>query len=280
MKTLQTMLFMPGNNPGMLISADVLGADAVIFDLEDAVALDEKDAARHLTAGALGTLSRARSVAAVRMNPLDSPYWQDDLHVILPAAPDALIVPKATPDVLADVIGFCRTEALALPALWPLIESPGAIVRLAEFFCLDRQPEALLLGGEDYAAALGVARTADSLELLFARTSLVTHAKANGCLAIDTPFTDITDADGLARHVRTAKTLGFDGVLAIHPAQVQVIRDVFYPTPEEIAWAAAVLKVAEDAAKDGLGVFSYGGKMVDRPVLLRAESIRRRSGGA
>lgn len=279
MNGLRTLLFMPGNNPGMLISGDVLGADAVIFDLEDAVALTEKDAARHLVGEALRTLERRHSLVAVRINPLDSPFWQADLDVILPAGPDALIVPKAVPAVLRRLLDYCRDNALTVPPVWPLLETPAAIVDVAGFFEPACGVAALLLGGEDYAAALGVTRTADSLELQYARGALVTHAKAHGCPAVDTPFTDIDDRDGLERQARLAKALGFDGMLAIHPAQVPVIAAVFRPSAAEIAWAEAVLQAAEDAAAAGLGVFSHNGKMVDRPILLRAEAIRRQAGG-
>lgn len=279
MRTLRSLLFMPGNNPGMLISGDVLGADALIFDLEDAVSLDEKDAARALVVEALSTLERRHCLVSVRINPLDSPFWQDDLLAVLPAAPDALVVPKATPEALREVIIFCDEKKLTLPTIWPLLESPLAIVSLPQFSIIDLDISALLLGGEDYAAALGVARTSDSLELLYARTALVTHAKANGWQAIDTPFTDTTDIEGLTSHVESSKTIGFDGVLAIHPAQVDVIRAVYLPSEEERLWAEAVLKLAEEAKAASSGVFSYGGKMVDRPILLRAEKIMEAVGG-
>ncbi|HHU13052.1 MAG TPA: CoA ester lyase [Clostridiaceae bacterium] len=278
MNIIRSLLFMPGNNPGMLVSADVLAADAVIFDLEDAVQPEEKDAARNLVEEALRSLPRARCPVAVRINPLDSPFWRDDLSVILPARPDAVIIPKATPDVLRDADAFCREQTLGLPAVWALLESPEAIVKLAEFFSSGISPEALLLGGEDYAASLGVARTKDSRELWLARTSLVTYAKAYGCLAIDTPFTDIDDTDGLRRHAADARALGFDGVLAIHPSQIEVIRQVYLPARDEIAWAEGVLKAADEAAGKGQGVFSYDGKMVDRPVILRARAIMAAAG--
>ena len=279
MRRLQSVLFMPGNNPGMLISGDVLGADALIFDLEDAVAVDEKDAARHLVSEALHALPRQNARVAVRINPLDTPYWQDDLYAVLPAKPDALVIPKATPKVLLELRQFCKANALDLPALWPLLESPQAIVQLPRFFEIQLPLAALLFGGEDYAAAIGVARTAESSELLYARAALVTHAKAFDCLAIDTPFTDFTDADGLRAHIASAKGLGFDGILAIHPAQVTLINQGFLPTENEIAWAKGVMLANEKAKAEGLGVFAYAGKMVDRPVLMRAAAILARVGG-
>lgn len=279
MRRLQSVLFMPGNNPGMLISGDVLGADALIFDLEDAVAVDEKDAARHLVSEALHALPRQNARVAVRINPLDTPYWQEDLCAVLPKRPDALVIPKATPKVLLELRQFCKTNALDLPALWPLLESPQAIVQLPRFFEIQLPYEAMLLGGEDYAAAMGVARTQASAELLYARSALVTYAKAYECLAIDTPFTDFADTTGLIEHVSFAKGLGFDGILAIHPSQVAVINQCFMPTETEITWAKGVLQANEKALAAGLGVFSFAGKMVDRPVLMRAEAILARIGG-
>lgn len=279
MKRLQSVLFMPGNNPGMLVSGDVLGADALIFDLEDAVALDEKDAARHLVREALHVLPRQKARVAVRINPLDTPFWQDDLCAVLPMKPDALVMPKATPKALLELRQFCKVNDLDLPALWPLLESPQAIVHLPRFFEIQMPLEAMLLGGEDYAAAIGVARTRESAELLYARSALVTYAKAYDCLAIDTPFTDFADTEGLTAHVSFAKGLGFDGTLAIHPAQVKIINECFLPTEAEATWAKGVLQANEKAKAEGLGVFSYAGKMVDRPVLMRAEAIMARAGG-
>lgn len=279
MRTLRSLLFMPGNNPGMLISGDVLGADALIFDLEDAVSLAEKDAARALVLESLKNVERRRSLVSVRINPLDSPYWQEDLRLILEGKPDALVVPKATPEALSEIFVFCQAHKLTLPTVWPLLESPQAIVSLAAFKESPLAISALLLGGEDYAASLGVSRTADSLELLYARTALLTHAKAFGWQAIDTPFTDTNDTDGMLRHAQFAKKLGFDGVLAIHPGQVSVIQDVYRPTEEDVRWAETVLSLNEEAKAEGLGVFSYEGKMVDRPILLRAERIVKEARG-
>jgi citrate lyase subunit beta/citryl-CoA lyase len=268
-----SFLFMPGNQPGMLQSGDVLGAGALIFDLEDAVSLEEKDAARDLAAEALRFLPRRNSLVSVRINPTDSPYWQDDLKAVLPASPDAIVVPKATLSSLKEVVDMIGRLGFPLPPLWPLLETPLAIVEAAAIASLGEYVEALLLGGEDYATMLGVERTEEGQELLYARMALVTAAAAYGKAAIDTPFTEICDDKGLEEEIRFVRGLGFTGKLAIHPGQVEVINSGFMPAAKEIEWAEAVLAAAREAKNEGRGAFTFRGKMVDKPVLARAEKI-------
>lgn len=278
MKNLRSLLFMPGNNPGMLVSADNLGADAVIYDLEDAVSLDEKDAARDLVKNALETVSFENSYVTVRINPIDSPYWEDDLAAVLPAMPDGIVIPKASVEAVRAIEEVVeRTyremgEDHDLKFLM-LIESAMGVLHAEEIAASSDRIVALLLGAEDYSVDMGVARTPGSKEIEFARFKLATVARAYGLDAVDTPYTDIDDTEGLIEDTKFARSIGFTGRLVIGPRQIEDIHRVLSPTQAEIDRALAILDAAQEAKERGLGVFSFNGKMVDRPVILRAEKL-------
>ena len=278
MKNRRSMLFMPGNNPGMLISADILGADSVIYDLEDAVSLDEKDAARILVKNALSFLEFTHSEITVRINPIDSPYWEQDLEAVIPVLPDGIVVPKASVEAVLAVeqkIADIKKEHGIQKdfALLMLIESAKGIMDADAIAKASPAIEALLLGGEDYSVDMGIKRTRLSKELEYARFTLTTAAHAYGLDSLDTPFTDIEDFEGLKLDTAFSKSIGFSGRLVINPRQVEDIHAVFSPTQEEIERAQALLAAAEEARQQGLGVFSFKGKMVDLPVIKRAEAL-------
>jgi len=260
----------------MLTSADVLGADTLVFDLEDAVSLQEKDAARTLVREALSFLSFTDSEVTVRINPVDSPYWKEDLSVIVPAKPQGIVIPKATASsvrlVEEEVMKLEKRHGIENPLFFILIvESAFGLFDLKSTLEASSRIEGLILGGEDFTSDMGVKRTAGSHELLFARYQIATAAKAYGLDAIDTPYTDIENMEGLKEDTHFSKSIGFTGRLAINPRQVEPIHEVFSPTALEIEEAHAILLEAEEAEKKGLGVFSYKGKMVDLPVIKRAE---------
>ncbi len=267
---------MPGNNPGMLTSADCLEADCIIFDLEDAVSLKEKDAARILVREALEFLPLEGVEVTVRVNPIDSPYWKDDLEVIIPSKPDGIVIPKAS-------VESVKTMALEIERLEKLhgiekeikllliIESAMGLMDIRNIIESSKRIEAILLGAEDLSSDMGIKRTKGSKEIEYARYLVATAARAYGIDALDTPFTDIDDFEGLEEDTKFAKSIGFGGRLAINPRQIETIHQVFSPTMEEIEEAKMILMEAEEAEKKGLGVFSYKGKMVDLPVIKRAE---------
>lgn len=281
MNNLRSMLFMPGNNPGMLVSADQLGADAIIYDLEDAVSLGEKDSARELVKNALINLAFEHSFVTVRMNPIDSPYWQDDLDAILPAEPDGIVIPKASVEAVQTVEKYVndfydkqqvKEEDRTIRFLL-LIEDAAGIINADKIAASTNRADALLLGGEDYSVSMGVDRTDDSKELEYARFRLATCARAFHLDALDTPFTDINDEEGLKKDTAFSKQIGFNGRLVINPRQIPAIHRIFTPSQEKIEDAQIVLQAAEDARKNGKGVFSFRGKMVDKPVISRAENL-------
>lgn len=278
MKNRRSMLFMPGNNPGMLVSADVLGADSVIYDLEDAVSLDEKDAARNLVGNALSFLQFEHSEITVRINPIDSPYWEKDLETVIPKMPDGIIVPKASQNAakaveqkIAEIkkpLGITKEIKLFM-----LVESARGIMDLNSIAKASPSVEALLLGGEDYSVDMGIQRTKKSKELEYARFALTTAAHAYQLDSLDTPFTDVEDFEGLREDTAFSKSIGFSGRLIINPRQVEQVHKIFSPAKHEIENALGILSAAAAAKEKGLGVFSFKGKMVDLPVIKRAEAM-------
>ncbi|WP_432204924.1 HpcH/HpaI aldolase/citrate lyase family protein [Cetobacterium somerae] len=276
MKLRRTMLFMPGNNPGMLQTADTFGADSVIFDLEDAVALTEKDAARILVAEAMKTINYGDTEVVIRINPLSSPFAMIDIDTMARLKPDAILLPKATPEdveVLEKELERIEIEEgfeVGTIKVHALVETAYGVETVYETIKSSNRIQTVLLGGEDLAADLAVKRTKESEELFYARTKIVNACKALKIDAIDTPFTDTNDYEGLEADSRKAKMLGFSGKLAINPRQIDTIHEVYSPTKQEINHALRVMAAKEDAEKEGLGVFSLDGKMVDLPIINRA----------
>lgn len=272
----RTMLFMPGNNPGMLQNGGVFGADALILDLEDAVAPQEKDTARLLVAQALKTVDYGTSEKVVRINPLDT-FACQDIKAIVPCRPDALLVPKVErPEDIAEVAR--QVAAAEQPGQTPvkliaLLETPAGIAESYRIAKADGRVVALAFGAEDYTASLGAKRTKEGTEIFSARTTVVNSAAAAGIQSIDTPFTDVNDREGLLADTELAKRLGFKGKLSINPRQLDDIHMVFNPSSQDIEWAARVIKAIRKAEAEGSGVASLDGKMVDAPVVARAERI-------
>ncbi|MGX6590800.1 HpcH/HpaI aldolase/citrate lyase family protein [Cetobacterium ceti] len=276
MKLRRSMLFMPGNNPGMLQTADVFGSDSVIFDLEDAVALTEKDAARILIKNAMENIKYGDTEVVVRINPLSSPFAMEDINVMARLKPNAILLPKATPEDMEvlenELVRIEKEEGFDIGSIkvCVLVETAYGVETVYETIKSSPRCVAVLLGGEDLAADYGVKRTKDSEELFYARTKIVNACKALKIDAIDTPFTDTNDYEGLRKDTEKAKKLGFTGKLSINPRQIDTIHEVYSPTPAEINHAQRVMAAKEAAEKEGLGVFSLDGKMVDLPVINRA----------
>lgn len=273
----RTMLFIPGNNPGMIQNAGILGADAIILDLEDAVSLTEKDSARLLVGKALKAVDFGTSETVVRINPLTTAYGHRDLEAMALAQPDALLIPKADANQIkeaSDILDTLERKA-GHPAgaikLIPLIESAYGIETIHEIIQASSRNAAILFGGEDYTADMGVRRTFEGEEIQYARNRVAIACKALGVDAIDTPFTDVDNFEGLRTDALKARDLGFTGKAAINPRQVESIHQAFAPEASEIDYALRVLEAMEMAEREGKGVFSLDGKMVDAPILNRAQ---------
>ena len=270
----RSLLFIPGNSPGMLQNGGVFEADAVILDLEDAVAPGEKDAARFLISNALRTVDYGRSEKIVRINPLDT-FAAVDIAAIVPCAPDTLLVPKV--ESAEDIIKVVEmVEAAEKPGQKPvkliaLLETPRGIVEAYQIAKAHPRVVALALGAEDYTAGLGATRTREGQEIFTARTLVINAAAAASIQSIDTPFTDANDDEGLRADTELCRHLGFNGKLSINPRQIEVIHDVFNPSLDDVDWAEQVLKAIRQAEAEGSGVASLNGKMVDLPIVNRAK---------
>ncbi|WP_454052637.1 HpcH/HpaI aldolase/citrate lyase family protein [Clostridium sp. Marseille-Q7071] len=277
-KLRRTMLFMPGNNPGMLQNAGILGADSVILDLEDAVSLTEKDSARILVREAIKNVDYSNVEVVVRINPLSTEYANEDIDVIARVKPDALMVPKATEEELEEIDkrltkieneeGF---EAKSIK-LVPIVESAYGVENVYTIIKASDRIVGVLLGGEDYTSDMGIKRTKVGEEIFYARNRVAIACRAMKVDAIDTPFTDTNDSEGLLVDTTKAKSLGMTGKASINPRQIDGIHSVFAPTASEIRHAERVLEAMEEAEKEGKGVFSLDGKMVDAPIINRAKT--------
>jgi len=273
----RSLLYVPGNMPGMLQNIPVFEADGVMIDLEDAVPLQEKDAARMLARNFLRFYRERDKEMFVRINALDTPYGHDDLREVLPALPDGIRLPKAdTPETVErlDTLLTEQEEALGLAVghfkIIPSIESALGVLNCVETARASPRLVALAFGAEDYTASLEIDRTRTGEELFSARTQVVWAAKAAGIQAIDTIFPDANDMEALRAETSLARRLGFTGKSLVNPRQIEVVHEVFRPTPEEIEHALEVMEAIKRAREMGTGVISLKGRMVDAPVVTRA----------
>ncbi|QQK08100.1 HpcH/HpaI aldolase/citrate lyase family protein [Miniphocaeibacter halophilus] len=273
----RTFLFMPGNNPSMILNSDVLGSDVVILDLEDSVSLDEKDSARILVREALKSLPFINSKVTVRINPTDSPYWRKDLEEIIPMNPYGIVIPKANKKSIIwiekEINNISKFNTENNIYFYLLIEKPSDLIHIKEIVESSNRIKGILLGAEDYCSYMGIKRTKDSKEIEYARFVIATTAKAYNLECVDTPFTDVDDLDGLKVDTEFAKAVGFSGKLSINPKHIDLINEIFSPSLEEIEYAKAIVEADKNAKEKGIGVFSFNGKMVDLPVVRRAEMI-------
>jgi citrate lyase subunit beta / citryl-CoA lyase len=277
MRLRRSMLYVPGNMPGMLQNIPVFEADGVMIDLEDAVPLVEKDSARLLTRNFLKSYQERNKEMFVRINALDTPYAADDLREILPALPDGIRLPKADNPEIVERLDTLLTEGeerLGLPIghfkIIPSIESAQGVLNCVETARASKRLVALAFGAEDYTASMEINRTKTGEELFSARTQVVWAAKAAGVQAIDSIFSDVNDMEALRAETLLVKRLGFTGKSLVNPRQIEVIHEVFRPTVEEIQHALEVMDAIKRAREMGTGVISLKGKMVDAPVVTRA----------
>ena len=274
----RSMLFLPGNTPNMLINGNCLGADAVIFDLEDAVSPAEKDAARILVRNTMRYMDFRGCEIIVRINSIDTAFWKQDLDWILPEKPDLILLPKtgcAQDALQADEYITQLEEKLGFEkntvGLMPLIETAMGVENAFSIASSTKRVKALFLGAEDLTADLQCKRTKEGREIEYARTRLVVAARAAGVDVYDTPFTDVNDDEGIVTDANLAKALGFTGKASISPRHVEVINSVFSPTQKEVDYAYEVMAAIALAKEQGKGAIALHGKMIDAPIVARAE---------
>ena len=274
----RSMLFLPGNNPNMLINGNCLGSDAVIFDLEDAVSPAEKDAARILVRNTMRYMDFRGGEIIVRINSIDTPYWKEDIDAILPQKPALILLPKTgtAQDALeADAYITQVEEKLGMErntvGLMPLIETAMGVENAYAIASSTKRVQALFLGAEDLTADLQCKRTKEGKEIEYARTRLVVAARAAGVDVYDTPFTDVNDDEGIVKDAEYAKALGFTGKSSISPRHVEVINAVFSPTQKDVDYAYEVMEAIALAKAQGKGAIALHGKMIDAPIVTRAQ---------
>ena len=278
MKLRRTMLFMPGNNPAMVQDAAILGADSIILDLEDAVSLTEKDSARILVREAIKTIDYSDVEVVVRINPLSTDFSKEDIDMISRVKPDILMIPKATEEDLQevsrrlDIIEVEEGFGEKTIKLIPIIETAYGVENVYSIIKASERVEAVLLGAEDLTSDLGIRRTKEGNEILFARNRVAVACRAMKVDSIDTSFTDTNDFEGLKKDIILAKSLGMTGKASINPRQIETIHSIYAPSEEELIHAQRVLHAMEQAEEEGKGVFSLDGKMVDAPIINRAKT--------
>lgn len=278
----RTMMFVPGNNPAMVKDAGIYGADSIMFDLEDAVSMAEKDAARDLVYEALQTQDYGDAELVVRVNGQDTPYYANDVRAMvnagidvvrLPKAEDAEMVKKLDADITAAEKEFGREEGSTM--LMAAIESAKGVINAYQIASASDRMMGIALSAEDYTTDMKTHRYPDGAELEFARNMVLHAARAAGVAAFDTVFTNMNDTEGFYRETEYIHQLGFDGKSLVNPRQIPMVNKVYEPTKKEIENAKNVENAIKEAKLKGSGVISMNGQMVDRPVVLRAERVMR-----
>lgn len=278
----RSQLYVPGNSPSMLQNCMVFGADGVLLDLEDSVSIYQKDSARFLVSEALSFLDFGNIEVVVRINGIDTPFCKDDLEAIIPLKPDALRLPKTSS--VEDILNYEKMISeieeknnipIGTTKIVPMLETAIAIENAYEIAISSKRIIAITIGGEDLTADMKVARTREGRELYWARAKVALAAAAAKVAALDTVYSDVNDEEGLRKDTQIIKELGFDGKACINPRQIQIIHEVFNPTQEEIEKAIEIIKASRK--KEG-GVVSLNGRMIDYPVVKRAEMTLTRAG--
>lgn len=284
MKLRRSMLFVPGSNAAMISNSFIYQPDSIMFDLEDAVALKEKDSARMLVAHALQHPLYQAMETVVRVNPLESEFGLADLNAVVRAGVDVVRMPKT--DTAQDVIAMdkaiteiesqCGRE-IGSTKLLAAIESPLGITQANQIAFASPRLIGIALGAEDYVRNLKTERSPEGIELLFARCSILQAARAAGIQAFDTVYSNANNEEGFLQEARLIKQLGFDGKSLINPRQIELIHNLFAPTQKEVDQALKIINAAQVAEEQGLGVVSLNGKMIDTPIIERAKLVLERS---
>lgn len=275
----RTMMFVPGANAAMLRDAPLYGADSIMFDLEDSVSLKEKDTSRALVHFALKTFDYSQVETVVRVNGLDT-VGALDIEAVVLAGVDVIRLPKTeTAQDIIDVeavierverengIEVGRTKMMAA------IESAEGVLNARDIAKASDRLIGIALGAEDYVTNMKTRRHPDGQELFFARSMILHAARAAGIAAIDTVYSDVNNTEGFQNEVRAIKQLGFDGKSVINPRQIPLVNEIYAPTEKEIQNAKEVIWAIREAESKGLGVISLKGKMVDKPIVERAERV-------
>ena len=284
MKLRRSMLFVPGSNAAMLSNSFIYKPDSIMFDLEDAVALKEKDSARLLVAHALQHPLYQEIETVVRVNPLDSEFGLLDLNAVVRAGVDMVRMPKTETaqdvvdmdNAITDIEKACGREVGSTKML-AAIESPLGITQANQIATASKRLIGIALGAEDYVRNLKTERSPEGIELLFARCSILQAARAAGIQAFDTVYSNANNEEGFLKEAALIKQLGFDGKSLINPRQIELLHNLFAPTQKDVDQAKRIIEAAEEAEKQGSGVVSLNGKMIDAPIIDRAKLVLERA---
>lgn len=280
MRLLRTMLFTPGNNMRMIQKAGTLGADAIILDLEDAVPMADKETARIFVRDSIGDLSVKGPDVLVRVNALITGLAEEDLEWVVQKGLVGTVVPKVeSKDDLVKVARLMDQQEKKKGiepgslALVPILETAGGVLNAYEIATASQRVIAVAFGAIDFARDMGISLSREGTELLYARSRVAMSARAAGVQAIDTPWIDIADKEGLVQEAKMARQLGFRGKLLIHPSQIEPINTVFSPSESEVEYGKKVVEAFQRAEARGLGAISLEGKMIDIANFRQAEEV-------
>lgn len=280
-KLRRSMLFLPGSNPAMLSTAFVYRPDSIMFDLEDAVSLREKDTARLLVFHALQLPVYRDIETVVRINPLSTSFGPLDLEAAVRGGADVIRLPKT--DTAEDVeqleAAVVRIEKqcgreVGSTKLMAAIESASGVVNAVAIAQASKRLIGIALAGFDYVIDMQTSR-GDGTELFYARCAVLHAARVAKIDAFDVVFSDLNDEEGFLKEVELIRRLGFNGKSLINPRQIELLHNAYAPTQKEVDYARRVVAAATKAEEDGLGVVSLNGKMVDAPVVAHAQRVLR-----
>jgi len=278
---------MPGDDRRKIEKATTLGVDCICMDLEDGTAVNKKVEAREVIAQAMRELNFGNSERCIRINSVGSGFEKDDLPAALAAHPDTIVLPKVESAeqakwVSGEIESYELSNSLPLGGIRLLagLETAKGVLNLKEIASADQRLEALIFGGEDFAASIGATRSSAGTELLYARQAVVTTCAAHEIQAIDIVYIDFRDTEGLRREAQQGADWGFVGKQIIHPNQVAPVQEAFTPSDDAIVYAQRVVETFEASQQEGKGAYALDGKMIDMPLLKSAQNVLERAKAA
>jgi len=280
MKLRRTMMFVPGNNPAMIRDAQIYGADTIMFDLEDAVSINEKDSARFLVHQAVKTINFSNHEVIVRVNALDTVFGRHDVEAMVAAGVNGIRLPKTetAKDIhdMESLIEQCEKEygvPIGKTKLVAAVESALGVKNAYEIAEASDRLIGIAIGAEDFVTNMKTTRSPEGVELLMARSQILLAARTAGIAALDTVYSDVNNEEGFRNEVKLIKQLGFDGKSIINPRQIDIVNEVYTPTEKEIEKSIRVIGAAKEAEYRGSGVVALDGQMIDKPIIERAQRV-------
>ena len=274
----RTMIFLSAQKPGLIKDPLIYGADSLMLDLEDAVAENQKDAARFSLYHALKTVDYGDTEVIVRINGLDTPHWREDVRVCVAAGADGVRIAKC--ESAGDVIAVEKAVEAAeeefrkekgRTLLMAALESPKGILNAQEIAAASKRMFGIAISGGDLRRTMQVSPVRGGVELNTARGLVVLAARAVGVQCFDTVFTDLNDEEGFRAEVLLDKQMGFDGKSLVNPRQIAAVHEIYAPSEKEIIGAEKIVRAVRENAAKGVGVFTVDGKMIDIAFLPGAE---------